>query len=355
VTATTATQSDPQAIARAQVIVSTVRSSARVRQLRVGLGLTVTLGVMFSISVSVGDFSIPLLDVVPAMLGLGDKGSVFVVHELRLPRALAGAMVGLAFGLSGGIFQSVARNPLASPDILGITAGASAAAVLAIVAGASFVVLALSAFGGAFALSIAIYVLAYRRGVSSYRFVLVGIGLSSMAIALTSYMITRADIYEAAEANVWMIGSLNAVGWETMGPLTAVIAVLAPLALLLTGRLRALQLNDDMAKGLGVRVERSRLTLLLVGVALVAVGTAASGPIAFVAFLAPPIARRLTGAPLSLVSAALVGALIVLAADLVGRTAFSSTEIPVGIFTGLCGAPYFLWLLARANKRGLAQ
>ena len=178
-----ATRSDPQAIARARAILSAVRSTARSRQVRVGLALTVLLGVMFSVSVSIGDFAIPLPDVVPAMLGFGDKGSVFVVHELRLPRALAGTLVGLAFGLSGAIFQSVARNALASPDILGITAGASAAAVLAIVAGASFAALALSAFGGALVLSAAIYLLAYRKGVSSYRFVLVGIGLSSIAVA----------------------------------------------------------------------------------------------------------------------------------------------------------------------------
>jgi len=342
-------------MARARVIVSAVRSSVRIRQLRVGLALTMALGVMFSVSVSIGDFSIPLLDVVPAMLGFGDEGSVFVVHELRLPRALAGTLVGLAFGLSGAIFQSVARNALASPDILGITAGASTAAVLAILVGASFAALALSAFGGALVLSAAIYLLAYRKGVSSYRFVLVGIGLSSIAVALTSYLITRADIYEAAEANVWMIGSLNAVGWETIGPLTAVLALLAPLALVLSGRLRALQLNDDMARGLGVDVERSRLSLLGVGVALVGVGTAAAGPIAFVAFLAPPIARRLARSPMTLVPAALVGALIVLSADLVGRWVFAPTEIPVGIFTGLCGAPYFLWLLARANKKGLGE
>lgn len=349
---TAATTRNSPSLAQAREIVSTARASARNRTLRVGLALAVGLGVMFSISLSIGDFSIPLLDVVPAMLGLGDEGSVFVVRELRLPRALTGMLVGLAFGMSGAIFQSVARNPLASPDILGIMAGASAAAVLAITLGASFVAVALAALGGALILSVAIYVLAYRKGVSSYRFVLVGIGLSSMAVALTSYLITRADIYEAAEANIWMTGSLNAVGWETIAPLTLVLVPLAAVALALGSRLRALQLTDDTAKGLGVGVERTRLLALLVGVVLAGLATAAAGPIAFVAFLAPPIARRLANTPLTLVSAALSGALIVLAADLVGRTLFAPTEIPVGIFTGLCGAPYFLWLLARANRKG---
>jgi iron complex transport system permease protein len=321
----------------------------------VSIALAVTLGVMFAISVGVGDFWVPLREVVPAMFGFGDEGSVFVVRELRLPRSLTGLLVGIAFGLSGTIFQAVARNPLASPDILGIMAGASAAAVVAIIVGASFVVMALSAFAGGMTLAVAIYVLAYKRGVSSYRFVLVGIGLSSMAVALTSYLITRAEIYEAAEANIWMIGSLNAVGWETILPLTLVLALMTPVALALGGRLHALQLNDDLATELGVGVERSRLLLLLVGVVFAGIGTAAAGPIAFVAFLGPPIARRLTRTPLPLVAAALTGALIVLTADVMGRRLFAPTEIPVGIFTGLCGAPYFLWQLARVNRTGRGE
>jgi len=195
-------------------------------------------------------------------------------------------------------------------------------------------------------------VLAYRQGVSSYRFVLVGIGLGAVAVAITSYLLTRAELFEAAEAVVWLTGSLNAAGWETVVPLAVALALLVPAALAMAGRLRALQLGDDTAKGLGVGVERSRLALLLAGVALAGVGTAAAGPVAFVAFLAPPIARRLAEAPLTLVPAALVGALIVLAGDVVGRRLFAPTEIPVGIFTGLCGAPYFLCLLARANRSG---
>jgi iron complex transport system permease protein len=182
--------------------------------------------------------------------------------------------------------------------------------------------------------------------------VLVGIGLGAVAVAITSYLLTEAEIFEAAEAVVWLTGSLNAAGWETVVPLAIVVAVLAPAALAMAGRLRALQLGDDTAKALGVGVERSRLALLLAAVALAGVGTAAAGPVAFVAFLAPPIARRLVRTPLTLVPAALVGALIVLAGDLVGRRLFAPTEIPVGIFTGLCGAPYFLWLLARANRSG---
>jgi iron complex transport system permease protein len=321
--------------------------------MRAGGVLAAALAAAFAVSLSVGDFPIAIADVVPAILGHGDEGAVYVAHELRLPRALTGVVVGAAFGVSGAIFQAVARNPLASPDILGVMAGASAAAVLAItVADAGFEVVALAAFGGALTIAAAIYALAWRQGVASYRFVLVGIGLGGAATALTSYLITEAELFEVAEAVVWLTGSLNAAGWETVTPLAATVAALIPAALLLAARLRALQLGDDVARGLGVAVERSRLALLFVAVALAGVGTAAAGPVAFVAFLAPPIARRLARAPLSLLPAALSGALIVVIADTVGRRAFAPTEIPAGIFTGLCGAPYFLWLLARANRSG---
>jgi iron complex transport system permease protein len=328
-------------------------ASRRARGVRVGLLLAVLVFVVFAVSVSVGDFPIPALDVVPAMLGFGDGGSVFVAQELRLPRALTALLVGAAFGVSGAIFQAAARNPLASPDILGIMAGASLAAVVAIVViEVTFVATALAAFGGALAITALIYALAYRNGVSSYRFVLVGIGLGAVSVALTQYVITRAQLYEAAEAMVWLTGSLNAAGWETVVPLAIAVGLLLPAALVPARHLRMLQLGDDSARGLGVHVERSRLGILLVAVALAGVGTAAAGPLAFVALLAAPIARRLTHAPASLVPAALTGALIVLAADLVGRRLFAPTELPAGIFTGLCGAPYFLWLLARANRLG---
>jgi iron complex transport system permease protein len=318
-------------------------------------GLVAAVCAMFVVSVSVGDFPIPLPDVVPAILGSGDDGAVFVARELRLPRALTAVLVGLAFGLSGAIFQAVARNTLASPDILGIMAGASAAAVFAItVLHSSFEVTAIGAFGGALVTAAAIYVLAYRQGVSSYRFVLVGIGIGAVAVALTSYLLTEAQLFEAAEAMIWLTGSLNAVGWESVLPLVVALAALVPAALLLGRTLAVLQLGDDTARGLGVSVERSRLALLLVAVALAGLGTAAAGPIAFVAFLAAPIARRLVRAPLTLVPAGLVGALIVLTADVAGRRLFAPTEIPVGVFTSLCGAPYFLWLLARTNRSGMA-
>jgi iron complex transport system permease protein len=263
-------------------------------------------------------------------------------------------MVGLAFGCSGAIFQTLARNPLASPDILGVTQGASLAAVAIItlnVLGTN--VLPVAAFAGGIVTALIIYVLAYRRGVSSYRLVLVGIGVGEVASALTIYLLTKAQLNDAANATAWLAGSLNGRGWESAIPVTISIGILLPAALMLAASLRVLSLGDDTAKGVGLGVERTRLSLLVVAVALAGAGVAAAGPIAFVAFVSAPIARRLIRGPgPAMIPSALAGALLVLAADLIGRRLFAPTEIPVGIITGIIGAPYLLWLLARANRIG---
>ena len=304
-------------------------------------------------SISVGDFPIPLGDVLPAVFGYGGPDSDFIVRQLRLPRALTAVLVGAAFGLSGAIFQSLARNPLASPDIIGITAGASASAVFIIVViGGSGYAVSVGALIGALLTATAIYLLAYRRGVSSYRLILVGIGVAAMLSAVTSYLPTRAEIYDVQRATVWLTGSLNGRGWDQVRPVAAAMVLLVPALLFLTRPLRTMQLGDDTAKGLGVPVERTRAALVLVGVALAAVATAAAGPVAFVAFVAAPIARRLVNAPLTIVPAALAGAVLLLLSDLVARRIFAPTELPVGVVTGIIGAPYLIWLLARANRIG---
>lgn len=329
------------------------RRAGRRRTVSVGLALGAATTMVFALSVSVGDFPVPLADVLPAIFGFGGPDSDFIVRTLRLPRALTAVLVGCAFGLSGAIFQSLARNPLASPDIIGITAGASAAAVFVIVlVGGSYAFVSMAAFLGALATAITIYFLAYKRGVSSYRLVLVGIGVGAVLSACTSYLLTRAEIFDAQRATVWLTGSLNGRSWQHVRPLAVAMCVLVPAVLLSARSLGLLQLGDDTAKGLGVPVERTRAVLVVIAVGLAAVATAAAGPIAFVAFVSAPIARRLVRSPLTLVPAALVGALLVLSADLVGRRAFAPTELPVGVLTGLVGAPYLVWLLARANKIG---
>ncbi len=333
---------------------TTGRRRAAVVSLLLGLGCVVT----FALSLTVGEFALPLRDVLPALVGQGSPDADFIVSTLRLPRALTAVAVGVAFALSGVIFQSLARNPLASPDIIGITAGASTAAVLVVVAGSALgvattgVSLPLAALLGGLATTTAVYLLAYRNGLSAYRLVLVGIGLAAVLTSVTQYLLTRADINDVQRAMVWLTGSLNGRGWDDLLPLALALTVLVPAVLLLARPLRALQLGDDTARGVGVPVERSRAVLVVLAVACASVATATAGPVAFVAFVAGPVARRLVGAPLTLVPAALVGALLVLLADLVARTVLSPTELPVGIVTGLVGAPYLLWLLARANRVG---
>lgn len=331
-----------------------LRLRADPRAVGVSLALAAVIALTAAVSVSVGDFPVPLADVVPAALGMGTPDSDFIVRTLRLPRALTGALVGAAFGLSGSIFQSLARNPLASPDVIGITAGASAAAVAAIVwVGGGSTVVSLGAFAGAMATATAIYLLAYRRGVVGYRLVLVGIGVGAVLAACTSYLLTRAEIHDAQRATVWLTGSLNGRGWEHVGPVGLVLLVLLPVTLALGRQLRLLELGDDTARGLGASVERSRAALIVAGVGLAAVATASAGPVAFVALVAPQIARRVVRSPgVTLVPAALVGAALVLASDLLARRAFAPTELPVGVVTGVVGAPYLLWLLARTNRIG---
>jgi len=332
---------------------SDVRRRAVARSTSVAVVLTAAVFVAFCVSISVGDFPIPLRDVIPAIFGAGSEDAEFIVRTLRLPRALTGVLVGASFGVSGAIFQSLARNPLASPDIIGIDAGASAAAVFCIVVlDVSAGVTAVGALAGALLTAFAIYVLAWRGGVSPYRLVLVGIGVAALLTSVIQYLLTRAEIFEAQRAVVWLTGSLNGRGWEHVRTVGFADLLLVPLVVALVGPLRVLQLGDDAARGLGVAVERSRLLLVLVAVALAALATAAAGPVVFVAFVSPPIARRLTGAPLAVGCSALLGALVVLLSDLVARRAFAPTELPVGVVTGVVGAPYLLWLLARSNRVG---
>ncbi|MFT3855233.1 MAG: iron chelate uptake ABC transporter family permease subunit [Ilumatobacteraceae bacterium] len=329
------------------------RTAARRRTIMVSIVLAAVGFGIFCWSLSVGDFPIPIADVIPAIFGHGNKDSSFIISQLRLPRALTAVLVGAAFGFSGAIFQSLARNPLASPDIIGITAGASASAVFIIVVlNGTGMFVSVGALVGALITAALIYALAFKRGLTSYRLILVGIGIAAVLGAVTSYLLTRADIRDAQRATVWLTGSLNGRSWSHVHPVFLAMIVLTPAVLVLGRPLRTLQLGDDTAKGLGVAVEPSRAGLVLVGVALAAMATAAAGPIAFVAFVSAPIARRLVGQPLTLVPAALAGAVLLLASDLVGRRLFAPTELPVGVITGIVGAPYLIWLLARANRVG---
>ena len=330
-----------------------VRHRLRRRSVVVSVGLLAALAVLFVLSLLVGDFAMSVGDVFASLTGHGTRATDFIVHTLRLPRVVTGMLVGLCFGLSGAIFQSLIRNPLASPDIIGITSGASASAVLAILLlGLSGFVVSLFAFVGALVTALVIYVLAWRQGIAGYRLVLVGIGVAAVLISVIDFLMTRAEVYDAQVALLWLTGSLNGASQSTMVPLAVLLVVLGPLTLWAAGSLTGLQLGDETATSIGIEVERSRLLLILFGVALAALATAAAGPVAFVAFVSGPIARRLTrGTGISLVPAALVGALVVTAADFAGQHLLP-VQLPVGVLTAAVGAPYLLYLLVRSNRIG---
>ena len=340
--------------AEAVHVIARARTARQTRSLVVIAVLAVVVFATFCVSLSLGDFKIPVVDVVKTLFGGGDRATEFIVNRLRLPRALTGLLVGTALGLSGAIFQSIARNPLASPDIIGVTYGASAFAVFAIVTlGLTGVAVSAFAIVGAVLTAFIMYVLAWRHGVSSYRLILIGIGIGAIATSITSYLLTKARVEIAQQALIWLTGSLNGRDWSNVRSLAVTFVVLLPVMVLLVRQLRILQLGDETAYGLGLRVEGARLGLIVVAVLLAAVATAAAGPIGFVAFVAPPIARRLTRSPgPAMIASGLLGALVVGLSDLVAQHAFGDTQLPVGVVTGVVGAPYLMFLLARANRVG---
>ncbi|MFI9587541.1 FecCD family ABC transporter permease [Streptomyces sp. NPDC052236] len=316
--------------------------------------LTAAVFLVFCWGVSIGDYPISLTEVVKALAGSGDPGTVIVVQDLRLPRALTGLLVGVAFGISGALFQTMTRNPLASPDMIGLTAGSGTAVVAGIVLGWDGG-LGLQGLGllGALVTALIVYTLAWKHGATGYRIILVGIGVSWICTSATDFLLARGRGFEAQAAVGWLVGNLNGRTWNQVTTLAVATAFLVPVALVMSRWMRILQLGDDVAAGLGTPVQRVRFALLLTGVGLVAFGTAAAGPVAFVALAAPQIAQRLAGTAWPPpVAAGLTGALVVLGSDLIAREGIPGTELPVGIVTGVLGAPVLLWLLIRANRAG---
>ncbi|WP_448615158.1 FecCD family ABC transporter permease [Modestobacter sp. URMC 112] len=332
----------------------------RWRALAVPAGALAVLVLLSAVGLGRGDFPIGVADVLRTLAGLGERRQELVVLQLRAPRTAVGVLVGLALGVAGALFQTFARNPLASPDTLGITQGASVGAVAAIVlsAGAGGVgggigglAVPLAALLGALAAGLLLFGLTWRAGIDGHRLVLVGIALWSMAAALTDWLLTNAEINDAASAYVWITGSLNARTWEHAVPLALALLVLLPLALACSRVLGVLQFGDDTARGLGVRLPLAQAAVVLVAVGCVASAVAAAGPITFVALVVPQIAVRLAGGSRPPVLASgLLGAVLVVGADLLTRTVLPDT-LPVGILTAVVGAPYLLWLLVRGRRR----
>lgn len=337
-----------------RLTVPPVSGILRPRLVTVGVLLAVGTFLLFCWSLTIGDYPIAFGDVVRALVGSGDPGTVLVVQELRLPRALVGLLAGIAFGVSGGLFQTMTRNPLASPDMIGLTQGAGTFVVAGIVLGWDGG-LGTQTLGllGALTTALVVYALAWQRGTTGYRIILVGIGVAWICTSATDYLVAKGGRFQAQAALGWLVGNLNGRTWSDVGPPAIALAVLLPTALLLGRLLRTLQLGDDVATSLGTRVQPVRLAILLSGVGLIAFATASAGPVAFVALAAPQIAQRLARTPWPpTVASGLTGALMVLGSDLIARTLISGTELPVGVVTGVLGAPILLWLLVRANRAG---
>lgn len=293
-------------------------------------------------------------EVVRALAGSGD--ATFVVTELRLPRVVAGLAVGAALGLAGALIQTVARNPLASPDFVGVTHGAGLAVVCGLVlAGAKTATVPVLAVSGGLLTALLMYVLAWRRGLHPYRFVLVGVGVSYVASSAIAVLRARADISLATRLEIWLHGDLNGRGYGDVLPLLVTGAVLLPGLASAAWAMRIAGMDDTVAMAVGVRTGRLRALLASLGVLLGSLAVGAGGAIDFVALVAPQVARRITRAPdIPLVCTALSGALLVCLADLAARRAIAPFELPVGVVTALLGAPYLLWLLARRRSGGAA-
>lgn len=333
-----------------------VRSARRRRSSRAAaviVLLALAIAAMFCVSLMVGRTFYPPGEVLRVLSGQEVPGASFTVGRLRLPRAVLGVLAGACFGLSGVTFQTMLRNPLASPDIIGISSGASAAAAFSIVVlGLSGTSVSLIAILAGLAVATVIFLLSRRGGTAGTRLILVGIGIAAMLQSVIDWVLSSAGQWDLQEAMRWLTGSLNNTSWEQAWPVLGALVMLGPLLLSRSRDLRAGQLGDDAARALGVRVDRTRLIVVIAAVGLISFATAACGPIAFVAFLSGPIAARLVGPGTSpLVPAALVGALLVLIADLVGQYA-TGTRYPVGVVTGVLGAPYLIYLIIRVNRRG---
>ncbi|MEU8170021.1 FecCD family ABC transporter permease [Micromonospora sp. NPDC049004] len=326
----------------------------RPRALAVGVGAAVLAAGLGLVAIGSGDYPMGPTDVLRTLTGGGSAAEQFIVTELRLPRLVTALLVGAALALGGTVFQSLVRNPLGSPDILGFTQGASTGALVVVVLGGGSLALAGAAVVGGLATGLLIYALAWRRGVHGYRLVLVGIGVAAILTGVNGYLLTRAPLMDAARAVLWLTGSLDGRGWANAGPLLAVTAVLAPLLLVACApALRMMELGDDTANALGVPVRRLRLVLLAAAVLLVSFAAAAAGPVSFVALVAPHVAKRLTRAPgPNLLPSMAVGSALLVGADLLAQRAFSGHQLPVGVVTGVLGGGYLVWLLAVERRAG---
>ena len=318
--------------------------------------LTLVTLLAMVLSVSYGEYPISPVDVVKTLLGIPTTNGdyAFIINTLRLPRTIVAFLVGVGLAIAGTITQGITRNPLAAPGIIGVNAGATLAAVSLIILlpNASVSLLPFAAFGGALAVAILIYLLAWQGGSSPVRLILVGIGFSLIASALTDITITFGEINTVSQALVWLAGSVYGRSWSQVMALLPWIVIFGSMALLLTRELNTLNLGDEVARGLGSRVEWQRGLLLLTGVALAGASVATAGAVGFVGLMSPHLGRQLVGASHEglLPVSAMMGGMLVVVADLLGRVLFAPLELPCGIITAAIGAPYFVYLLISQRK-----
>lgn len=343
--------SRPRAVAPLRV----GRWSLRVEVRAAGVTLVVVLiAVAIGVwSLTVGTAGLGLAEVMSALGGTAPTGQTRIVVDWRLPRVVLALLGGAALAVSGAVFQSVTRNPLGSPDIIGFSAGASTGALLAgLVAAGSALGTSLGALAGALLTGLAVYLLAVKQGIAASRILVVGIALSMFLSAFNTWLLTTMRLEQAISAASWGAGSLADIGWWHAVPVAIGLLIALPIVLWFAADMRMLEMGDDAGRGVGVRAEPVRLILLGSGVLLVALVTAAAGPIAFVALAAPQLAMRITGTPgVRIVPAAAVGALLLVTSDLIARTIIAPAQLPVGVVTLCLGGAYLVWLLGRSGRR----
>lgn len=301
---------------------------------------------------ALGDYPLTTDEVIGVLTGRVDGLARTVVLDWRLPRVLAAIGFGAALGVSGAIFQTLTRNPLASPDIIGLANGSFTGMLVALLLlGGSWPALMAGSLLGGLAAAVAIFILALRQGLSGFRFIVVGIGVSAMLAAFNSWLLLRADLDVALFAAAWGAGTLNTATVTVVWPALACLVVLFAVLPFAARPLRQLELGDDVAAATGVRLTRERAILIGLAVALVSAVTAVAGPIAFIALAAPQIARRLTRSPgIPLVATGLVGGVLLLASDLVAQHLIPLT-VPVGVVTVVVGGLYLTQLLLQERRR----
>ncbi|PLR79306.1 iron ABC transporter permease [Bacillus sp. V3-13] len=315
---------------------------------------------VFIASTGLGEMKINPLKVLQVFFGGGSEMDRLVIHSFRLPRIITAFMAGMGLAVAGAILQGMIRNPLASPDIMGISGGAAVAVVgfLAVFSDENHVLtvsvkwLPAAAFIGAAIVAFLVYFLAWKNGVSPIRLVLVGIGLMTLTKALTTLMMVLGPIYQTSQANIWITGTVYGSTWENAGVLVPWCGILIVIAFIYARHVNIQELGDEVATGLGGRVQKQRFTLLMLSTGLVGGSVAFAGAIGFVGLMAPHMARRLVGASFGALipAAALIGGILVMLADLAGRTLFSPLEVPAGVFTAGIGAPYFIYLLYKTRN-----